>query len=288
MPSQAVEFEIKQKFKQRDSITLRTFSEEKGELSSKRKNRIGSKTRLLAKFSPDIEGLTPYVQLGYEWQKSAVEQNISINDNALDLINESYDETVTTSYLGVGLKYKLKDFLAADKIKFELRYDYWFDVKVDRSGLAEGADKLSGNYTGYEAKLKIEARYASPFESFIFQPQFAYSYENVDAWLNDFDLEDNQFSVTSHELELRFLGTWLLEDSSVELSVGPEIVYGKEREVDGAITLEAESEQITLLTFLGSYEIERYDIDMEFWFWRQVSGELKGENNFEFKINWSF
>jgi hypothetical protein len=39
---------------------------------------------------------------------------------------------------------------------------------------------------------------------------------------------------------------------------------------------------------MSAYELEKYDIEFEFWYRRQLDGELKGESNVEFKVDWSF
>ena len=75
LTTQAVEFEFKQKFKHRDSMTLNSISDD-FKVKNKKKNRIVSQTRFVAKFPLDIPGLTPYIQLGYEWEKSTINQNI--------------------------------------------------------------------------------------------------------------------------------------------------------------------------------------------------------------------
>jgi hypothetical protein len=58
----------------------------------------------------NFAGLTPYIQLSYEWGKSDVSQQVVTPS---DLFEESYDETLVTRYLGAGIKYKQKNFLAA-------------------------------------------------------------------------------------------------------------------------------------------------------------------------------
>ncbi len=284
MASQAIEFELKQKFKSRNSVTVSSISDEI-ELKSKKKNRVTSKTRFITKFSPNISGLTPYIQLGYEWEKSEVKQEVMVLS---DVFDKSYDETIITRYVGVGLKYKQKEFLAASRIKFELRYDYWFDMSIIRSGLGVDAEPLAGDYSGYEAKIKVEAVYESAMQQVVFQPQIEFSYAKVDAWLNNHDNEDAQLSVEGSEIEVRLLTTWLVDDSSLELSLGPEVVYETEREIGGAISLASESETIYLVSFFTAYELESYNLEFEFWFWHQIEGELKGENNLEFKLDWSF
>jgi len=283
-PATAAEFELKQKFKNRDSVTVSSLSDEV-KLKSKKKNRITSQTRFVAKFSPNVAGLTPYIQLGYEWEKSEVSQQVvTLSDN----LEESYDETLITRYLGAGLKYKRRNFLAASKIKFEFRFDYWFDLDVKRSGLGEHADPLAGDYSGYEAKIKVEAVYESSLEEIVFQPQIEFAYAKVDAWLNELDSEDAQLSVEGRGVEARFLTTWLVDDTALELSLGPEIVYETEKELEGGFSLASESETIYLAAFLAVYELEKYGLEFEFWYWRQLDGDLKGENNLEFKIDWSF
>jgi hypothetical protein len=280
----AVEFELKQKFKSRDSITVNRLSDET-ELESKKKNRITSQTRFVAKFSSGVTGLTPYIQLGYEWEKSDVSQKLTALSNTFD---ESYDETLITRYIGAGLKYKRNKFLFADKVKFEFRYDYWFDMNVKRTGLGLDAAPLAGDYSGYEAKIKIEAIYLSPIDVIVFQPQVELAYVKVDAWLNELSRQDVQLSVEGKGVEARFLTTWFVNNTALKLSLGPEVVYDTEREVKGELNFSSESETVHIATFLAAYELDKYDLEFEFWFKRQLDGELRGENNLEFKVDWSF
>lgn len=286
----AVEFELKQKVKSRSSVLVSNNDmDDQGniiEQEQKKKNRTAYQARLVFKFDPVLGGIKPYAQLGYEWERKKVSQRVTTLSQSY---NQSYQEDVNTQFMGIGAKYTFKDVLFADKIKLDFRYDYWLDVDVKRHSLAPDASPLSGSYEGDERKIKIETLYSTPIDSLKLQPWIEYSYFTQNAWQNERQAGDLQVKEKGHEIEARLLFTWLPPSvESLELSIGPEIVAEKASEYEPGEGWISERDDVTLLTFLGVYELEKQNLEFEFWFNHQLTGELDGENNVEFKVDWSF
>ena len=81
---------------------------------------------------------------------------------------------------------------------------------------------------------------------------------------------------------------WRGNPSVIRCDNGPEIVWEKGSEYSADTGWESEIDDVTLLTFLATYEIESVPLEFEFWFNHQLDGELDGENNLEFKVDWVF
>lgn len=289
-PASGVEFELKQKVKSRSSEPVITLNLDDGgnfvDQEVRLKNRKVYQARFLFKFDPIIWDISPYFQLGYERERIVVEQRYR---TSLASFNRSYHEFVSGKFAGFGFKYKFKEALFSESIKLDVRFDRWLSIDVERSQLAPNAEPLSGSFSAYENKIKIEALYASPYEQIKFQPRLEYSFYRQRAWRNDFDINDLQLKEKSHELEARFLITWIPEHiKNLELSLGPEIVIEHASELTPGVGWESERDDVTLLTFLGTYELENYPLEFELWLNHQLDGKLKGENNLEFKFDWSF
>lgn len=290
LSSFAVEFELKQKVKSRASVVVSDVDKNGQGIvlnqEDKRKNRKVYQTRFVAKFDPILGGFKPYAQLGYEFERKQVNQYFKEGNQSL---NESYNEYVSTTFIGVGLKYTLKGVLMADKIKFDFRYDNWIDVDVERSALAQDASPLKGSFSGYERKIKIESLYSTPIVGFKLQPQIEYGFFKQEAWQNELTPDDLQIKEKGHDLEARLLMTWLPQNiENLELSIGPEIVAERASEYEPGEGWVTETDDVTLLTFLGIYEMEKHNLEFELWLNHQLDGELDGENNLEFKVDWSF
>lgn len=286
----AVEFELKQKVKTRSSVVVSDIAKsDVGNIvkqTDKLKNRKVYQARFVVKFDEILGGFSPYAQLGYEKERKVVDQQVITNSG---IANESYNEYVTSEFIGVGLKYKFKDVLYADKIKFDFRFDRWLNVAVERSKLAAQAEPLAGDFTGYERKVKMEAKYSTPIEQLKIQPHIYYTFFKQNSWYNSHDASDIQVKEKGHEVEARLLATWLPESiENLTLSLGPEIIIEHASEYEPGSGWVSESDDVTLLTFLGTYELKNYGLEFELWINHQLDGEVDGENNLEFKVDWNF
>jgi len=286
----AVEFELKQKIKTRSSVVVSEVEKDDVgntiELKDKLKNRKVYQARFVVKFDEILGGFSPYAQLGYEKERKIVDQKVTTNNT---VANESYNEYITSEFVGVGLKYKFKDVLFADKIKFDFRFDRWLNIDVERSKLAPQAEPLAGDFTGYERKVKMEAEYSTSFEQLKIQPHIYYAFFKQNSWYNSHDTSDLQVKEKGHEVEARLLATWLPESiENLTLSLGPEIIVEHASEYETGFGWVSENDDVTLLTFLGTYELEKHGLEFELWFNHQLDGEVEGENNLEFKVDWNF
>ncbi len=281
----AVDIELKQKVKLRDSINVRSSSfADDGSLtqSAKKKERTSYQAKLLFSFDPEFYGLNPYFHLGYEWEDKTV-------DHTSGSLDKSYHEKHVNQFIGVGVKYKAKQILGAEQIKFDWRFERWFDVDVERHHLGQDASDLAGNFDGYEAKFKIEAVYATPWQQWIVEPRIDYSYAFQDEWHNDTVADDLQISEREHGVEARLLMTYIVPSAlPLTLSLGPEWVYEHKSEQDTDLGWVSENDDVMLATFMATFELPNQGLEFEFWANHQLDGELQGENNFELKMDWKF
>ncbi|WP_108944480.1 hypothetical protein [Shewanella halifaxensis] len=281
----AIDIELKQKVKLRDSVDVRSSSiADDGSLneSVKKKQRTSYQAKLLFSFDPEFYGLNPYLHLGYEWEDKTVDHTVADLD-------KSYHEKHVNQFIGIGVKYKAKQLLGAEQIKFDWRFERWFDVDVERHHLAPDASDLSGNFDGYEAKFKIEAVYATPWQQWIVEPRIDYSYAFQDDWLDKSGSNEVQVSERGHEVEARLLMTYIVPSAlPLTLSLGPEWVYEYGSEKDPVLGWQSENDDVMLATFMATFELPNQGLEFEFWANHQLDGELQGENNFELKMDWKF
>lgn len=288
--SKGVEFELKQKVKSRASVLVSQIENDNAgnlvEQKDKRKNRKVYQARFVLKFDKIWGGFSPYAQLGYEKERKDVNQYVTTSNG---VANESYEEYVTSQFIGVGLKYKFKEVLFAEQLKFDFRFDRWLDIEVERSKLGSDAEPLSGSFEGYEQKIKMEAMYATPRDNLKIQPHLYYAHFKQDAWQNQSKLNDLQVKEKGYDIEARLLVTWLPKKiDDLTLSLGPEIIIEEASEYQPDEGWVSEKDDVTLLTFLGTYELAQYNLEFELWLNHQLDGQLDGENNVEFKMDWRF
>jgi len=283
LPVQAVEWELKQDIRYRDSYQTREISyKDSGKFDKekvKRGNRWRLESLLTATNETTVEDLEWVWRLGYKFERKD-DRSIQLKSDGSLKKDKSRVEYERTKFMGLGIKYKQRDILGADRWLLKAHVDSFFDIEYSAGHLASDASSYHSNSSGWEVKARVNGEYSLGPMGWYVIPTIAYRQRYYSSWQDSVN-DKSQASAREQRIELGLWLNWVMPVDGLEVLFGPQWQNNNEAERQSDQSWQWNDAERLYAYIKFEYEAPTRGFEMEF----KIQHALRGDNIYDTKYN---